>query len=150
MLARFDIARHESASVGAEMTNYHTLTTILLRACGVNGQQMITLLQPNAGRMPNDQRQYDALVTRLRSMGHILEHAPGNIMTGLRPPNASASSGRATTMTANKPMTMLQHLITTTQLPLQHNRPTVESLEVMWVLPQVRLSPVQRIQVLYC
>ncbi len=96
LLTRFDMARHEAASVGAEMTNYHNLTTILLRACGVSGEQLVNLLQPSGERMPQNQLQYDALVNRLRSMGHILECAPGNIMVGLRPPAATTFVTEAT------------------------------------------------------
>ncbi len=97
VLARFDMARHEAAGVGAEMTNYHNLTTILLRACRVSGDQMIHLLQPLQGRMPQNQAQYDGLVNRIRSMGHILERAPGNIMTGLRPPSSTTWMMEAST-----------------------------------------------------
>ena len=43
LLTRFDMAREEARSVGAEMTNYHTLTTILLRACRINGEQLVQL-----------------------------------------------------------------------------------------------------------
>lgn len=79
LLARFGLARFEADSVGAGMHNYHTLTTILLRSLSITPDQMINLLQPNGGQMPRDQIQYDLLVSRIRSMGHILEHAPGNI-----------------------------------------------------------------------
>ena len=83
LLTRFDMARHEAASVGAGMENYHILATILLRAVRVTAEQTMNLLQPNNGRMPINQQQYDALVNRLRAMGHILERSPENIMTGL-------------------------------------------------------------------
>ena len=46
ILTRFDTARQEAARVGAAITNYRTLTTILLRAIGVNGMQTIHLFQP--------------------------------------------------------------------------------------------------------
>ena len=52
LLTRFDLARHEAQAVGAGIQNLHTLTTILLRAVRVTGQQVITLLQPFGGRMP--------------------------------------------------------------------------------------------------
>ena len=91
LLARFDMARHDAESVGAGMHNYHTLTTILLRACGITGDQLINLLQPNDGHIPQDQLQYDAMVQRLRTMGHILERTPGNVMTGLRAPSTTTT-----------------------------------------------------------
>jgi hypothetical protein len=34
--------------------------------------------------MPTTQAQYDAMVIKLRQMGHILEHTPGNVVEGLR------------------------------------------------------------------
>ena len=85
------MARSEASVVGTEMNNFHTLTTILLRAADINGTQLINLLQPTLGRFPQNQQQYDAMNLRLRSMGHILEAAPGNLMQSLRPQrNASA------------------------------------------------------------
>ena len=65
------------------MHNYHTLTTILLRVISIDQNQLINLLQPNNGRLPTDQIQYDLMVSRIRQMGHILEHAPGNLLSGL-------------------------------------------------------------------
>ena len=43
---------------------------------------MIQLLQPIGGHMPTTQQEYDALVFRVRQMGHILEQSPNNIMNG--------------------------------------------------------------------
>ena len=80
---RWDLARHEAASVGAGMENYHTLATRLLRATGVTGDQLVQILQPNLGRMPQNQIQYDEFVNRLRQMGHILERCQGHLMSGL-------------------------------------------------------------------
>ena len=88
LLARFDMARYEAEQVGAGIHNFHTLSTILIRACGVNATQMIQVLAPTGGRLPNNQAQYDAMCHSLRQMGHILERAPGNIMQGLQGPRA--------------------------------------------------------------
>lgn len=93
-LTRFDLARAEAQTVGAGIQNFHTLTTVLLRVVRVTGQQMITLLQPFGGRMPNSQAQFDHLFSQFRSMGHILERAPGNIATTL---NAHGNTGNART-----------------------------------------------------
>ena len=41
------------------------------------------VLQPIGGHMPTTQQEYDALVFRLRQMGHILDSSPNNIMNGL-------------------------------------------------------------------
>ena len=83
MLTRWDMARFEAESVGWQMANFPTLATILLRACRINAQQLSQLLQPNGGRLPQDQVQYDAMITGIRQMGHILERSPDNIMNGL-------------------------------------------------------------------
>ena len=84
VITRFDMARYEAQSVGADIRNFHTLSTILLRAVGVTSTQMIMLLHPLGGRMPVDQRQCDQLMSQLRSMGHIMERTPGNIGEVLR------------------------------------------------------------------
>ena len=73
VLTRFDMARFEARAVGADIPNFHMLSTILLRAVGVSGQQLLTLLHPIDGRMPQNQQQFDRLFNNLRSMGHILE-----------------------------------------------------------------------------
>jgi len=39
LLARWDLARQETASVGAELTNYHLLFTLLLRQLHMTGEQ---------------------------------------------------------------------------------------------------------------
>ena len=52
VLTRFDMARIEARSVGADIPNFHMLSTILLRAVGIPGQQLLNLLQPLGGRMP--------------------------------------------------------------------------------------------------
>ncbi len=95
LLTRFDMARAEAATVGAGMDNFSILSTILLRACGVSANQTLQLLDWNAGRMPNNQQTYDTMTTRLRSMGHILEGSPGNIMTGLSAPGQDRSRSYA-------------------------------------------------------
>ena len=62
LLTRFDLARSEAETVGAGIDNFHTLTTILLRACRITGEQMIDLLSVNNGRLPVTQQQYDTIV----------------------------------------------------------------------------------------
>ena len=57
LLTRFDMARQEAASVGAAITNYHTLTTLLIRAVGVSSMLLIQLLQPTGGHIPTNQQQ---------------------------------------------------------------------------------------------
>ena len=60
------------------------LPFILLRACQVNDQQLMTLLQGTDGLFPADNAQYRQMCLLLRRMGHILERRPGNIASALR------------------------------------------------------------------
>ena len=83
LLTRFDLARHEADIVGAGIHNFHQLSTILLRAVRITGNQLVNLLQPFGGRVPNTQQQFDTMVNQLRSMGHIYERAPGNVASTL-------------------------------------------------------------------
>ena len=46
LLTRFDMARHETAQVGAGITSFSLLATILLRSCRVTGDQTIRIVQP--------------------------------------------------------------------------------------------------------
>ena len=41
LLTRFDLVRHEAEMVGAGINNYHTISTILLRAIGLGREQTI-------------------------------------------------------------------------------------------------------------
>jgi hypothetical protein len=84
LLIRWDMCMEEVRSVGAAIENLHTLCTILFRACRLSHDQILRFFEPSDGRMPTTQTQYDAMVIKLRQMGHILEHTPGNAVEGLR------------------------------------------------------------------
>ena len=49
---------------------------LLLRACGVNQNQLLNILQPMQGRFPNTEQEFNVMELTLRRMGHILENAP--------------------------------------------------------------------------
>ena len=66
----------------------------LLRATGVQAQQLTTLLHQFNGRLPTSEAEYQTLVTQLRRIGHIHEAAPGNIATILQGPFRQARSGQ--------------------------------------------------------
>ena len=91
---RFYMARHDAQAVGAGVQNFHTLSTILLHAIGISRTQMLMLLQPFAGRLPQNQAHYEQMVNQLRSMGHIMESTPGNIGSTL---NSSSRRGGSDT-----------------------------------------------------
>ena len=59
---------------------------LLLRACGVNQNQLLNILQPLQGRFPNNEQEFNGMELTLRRMGHILENAPMNLASQLRAP----------------------------------------------------------------
>eukprot|EP00959_Pyramimonas_sp_CCMP1952_P448238 9385922-Pyramimonas_sp.AAC.1 len=78
-LARFEIARYEAEAAGFNTPNFQILTVVVFRALGVGTSRAQQLLQPLNHRMPRYQRQFDALLERMRSYAHIAERTPGNI-----------------------------------------------------------------------
>ena len=85
LLSRFMAVRHRAASGGAGMVmNWEGMSFTLLRACGVNNQQFMQLLQPFQHRFPNNEAEFQSLQLTLRRMGHVLENHPGNIASRLR------------------------------------------------------------------
>ena len=46
---------------------------LLLRACRVDPQQMVTLLSPCGGIPPTTEQQFNQMEMAIRRMGHILE-----------------------------------------------------------------------------
>ena len=83
LLVRFDLARHEARQVNADITNYHQLATILLRAARFERADLIPILKPLEGRMPTTQAQLDTLYETMRQYGHITNRVPGNINQSL-------------------------------------------------------------------
>eukprot|EP00973_Karenia_brevis_P039972 5516600-Karenia_brevis.AAC.1 len=81
LLLGFEIAREESRAVGAEMTNSHHLTTILLRQISPNSTRLVQLTQPLGNRLPRNQTEFHALLARIRSMGHLLQKSLGSIVS---------------------------------------------------------------------
>ena len=56
----------------------------MLRACGPNSLQLITILHPLQGRFPTTEQEFDAMALVLRCMGHILEGTYDNVASQLR------------------------------------------------------------------
>ena len=92
LLTRFDEIRQRARDQGIMIMNVQGLSWLLLRACGVTNQQLIHLLTPLLGQFPATDQQLDVLFTGLRRMGHILEHAPGNLATALQGGGAPAGA----------------------------------------------------------
>ena len=89
LLSRFLVLRHRAATNGTNLLmNWEGYSYLLLRACGCNEQQLISILQPLQQRFPNTEEEFNAVQLTLRRMGHILEGHPGNIASRLRGANA--------------------------------------------------------------
>ena len=84
LLTRFDIIRHRAETEGNLAMNVQTITEILIKACRLNSDQLMGLLEPTHGVPPATGQEYTNLCTRLRRMGHIIEGHHGNIASLLQ------------------------------------------------------------------
>ena len=84
LLTRFDTVCHRAIQDGEMQMPVQALTWLLLRACQVSVNQMVTLLQQLAGLYPSSQDEFNQLRTQMKRMGHIIERSPGNLATHLR------------------------------------------------------------------
>ena len=84
LLSRFMALRFRASTNGGAAMSWEGYSWLLLRACGVNSSQLMTILQPFNNRYPNTEAEFNSMSTTLRRIGHILEHAPGNIAGALR------------------------------------------------------------------
>ena len=91
ILVRFDVVRQPAFDEGQLTVSITGLTWLLLRAVGISDTQLLQLLAPFGGNFPQTELELQQLKQQLRRMGHILEHAPGNVASVLRGP----SSGRS-------------------------------------------------------
>lgn len=96
LLVRFDSIRTRAAEQGGAIVSVQGVAWLLLRAVGISDQQLLHLLQPFGGLFPANEAELTQLKTSLRRMGHILEHAPGNIREGLRSQSSNASGSYLT------------------------------------------------------
>ena len=83
LLTRWDLARIDAASVGADIGNFHILTAVLMRAIGMSAPEITQLLTLTNGLMPRDQQEYDALLRRTRMMGRVSENHADNITNSI-------------------------------------------------------------------
>ena len=91
LITRFLSTKHRAEVGGVNMVlSVEGYSWILLRACGVTQQQLLSLLQPTNSRFPNTDDEFNALMMSLRRMGHILEGSIGNIASQLRAPPSSS------------------------------------------------------------
>ena len=88
LMARYRTLRWRAAQGGGGMLmNWEGYSWLLLRACGVNPQQLIQLLQPYQGRFPNTQQEFEDMSLAIRRIARILEGATGNLASSLRRPH---------------------------------------------------------------
>ena len=73
MLARFDEVSARAAEDGQLRMNTPHGAATLLSAAGVTADQFQRLLEPTNGLLPTTNQEFNALRTRLRRMGHVLE-----------------------------------------------------------------------------
>ena len=73
LITRFDIVRQRANQQGALALPIQGLVWLLLRACGVDDTQLMSLLQPFGGLFPRDAPQYAQLCILLRApLGHTV------------------------------------------------------------------------------
>ena len=84
LLARYETVRQRAAIEGQFVMSIEGCSLQILRACNIQSQHLLTLLQPFGGRLPQNDQQLRDMCTQLRRFGHISEGAPGNIASALQ------------------------------------------------------------------
>ena len=79
LVSRFDTLRHRARTQGGFEMSVPGYSMALLRACGVNNEQLLQVLAPIGGRLPTNEGELNQMQAYLRRMGHILEAFPNNI-----------------------------------------------------------------------
>ena len=93
LLARYETVRQRAAIEGQIVMSIEGCSLQILRACNIQSQHLLTLLQPFGGRLPQNDQQLRDMCTQLRRFGHISEGAPGNIASALQGPFRQARPG---------------------------------------------------------
>ena len=68
------------------LLNWEGYSYLFLRATGVSPNQLLTILQPYAGRFPNTQQEFEDMTLAVRRMARIIEGHPGNLAQSLQAP----------------------------------------------------------------
>ena len=78
--SRFRVLRHRAQTQGAGMAmSWEGYSWLMLKACGVGPAQLILILQPLQQRLPNNEADFEQMLTIMRRMGHVNEGSQGNI-----------------------------------------------------------------------
>ena len=75
----------------------------IMRAVGVHPNQLTLLLNQFGGRLPQNEQEYQILITQLRRQGHIQEAAPGNVAHILRGPFSRPGAASTSPSTTRAP-----------------------------------------------
>ena len=86
LLARYEVVRQRAFTEGNFVMSVEGCALQLLRACHIQPQHLLVLLQPFGGKLPTTDQEINNFTTQLRRFGHISEGAPGNIASALRGP----------------------------------------------------------------
>ena len=76
LLDRFQLVRQRAEVEGNYVESVEGCALTLLRCCHVNPQQFLQYLEPFGGRLPATEEEMGEMKSRMRRIGHILEHAP--------------------------------------------------------------------------
>ena len=83
LISRFDTTHHRANAQGNFQMSISGLAMKLLQACGVNHEQLLQVLSPIQGRLPQNEDELRQMQSYLRRMGHILEAFPNNVAHSL-------------------------------------------------------------------
>ena len=79
LFARFEEVRSRAAKDRQLVLNVHHTAATLLGATGITPEQYQRRIEPTNGVLPTTDPQLNALITRIRWRGHIIEGAPNNL-----------------------------------------------------------------------
>ena len=83
LLARYEVVRQRAAVEGQLVMSVEGMSLQILRACGMQSQHLMLLLQPFQGRLPWNDMEFSQMCSQLRRHGHIHENTQDNIASAL-------------------------------------------------------------------
>ena len=91
LIHRFEILRVRASQQAGMQMPVNAYTWLLLKAVGINNNQLISLIEPYGGRLPTTNANYQDMLKKLRRMSHIIEGAPGNLGSHITRGSSSGS-----------------------------------------------------------
>ena len=70
LLARYEAVRQRAANEGHFVMSIEGCALQILRAVGVQANQLTNLLHQFGGRLPNNEIEYQTMITQVRRQGH--------------------------------------------------------------------------------